>query len=795
MVVLDLLNRIIRRRPRTPFVKSLRRQTSLGRIFSPLRLEPLEDRIVLATVYVGSTVHSGWSYETLLAPGYWYGGFNGKVYGGDGSLQETGATIAGTNWTTKVGDAMLLDGTEVSANLIYNSRINKNRQIVEFDLSDLQGKAVESVILTLSDSGFKSVEDPDDSPFDDPPKPVLNNQILVSVYEADLESTADDYGRAAESVTTLETQAGRPDSDYSVDLTAKVKEFLDQGKTKLGVRFAAGTPGTFESFGTASGSGIQLEAKVLSAEIDVKHLEWNVANGGAEFRYEIKNADLPDDAKIQLFWADDNGVYGTIGNAVHEMFATKAVGTYDVFVPSGKLSAPPPGATQIVVIADVDNQINEDDEDNNTKWKAYNPSLTVNAKYDGNLDENIFGRYFTGVAISDQSFTVRLSDELTALRPTVELKVGTTKLTLTQQADKHEYKSTNFDVAKLTKDADVTVTVTLNKKTLTKTDGTPLHDKMKIDMEVVPKWMTIALKGLKKSFDTAAKEYLFEGALVDLSTSKLSKLAIPKTISFGGGYASGVDVHFDARVKASIDAAKEPEVTGHATASATFLGHSLASFDETLPSNGKFGVNIDLNNQTLAIDSGSFTFLDNGSKQLNLFENKAFKINKLALFDYTSHVVGNVTYDMDLKVVFKADGSIDAAQSRLNLTFNSQLSGSIDPHLADGAANVKKVLDVLQTANLPQLIFDAVKNALQSLGVVPTVDLTAAVAGNIDVSATVALSGKPSKITPAVKSFSGQVKLMPKVSAVLTWLGQSTTIDAPESWVDLLTVDAPFSKT
>ena len=68
-------------------------------------------------------------------------------------------------------------------------------------------------------------------------------------------------------------------------------------------------------------------------------------------------------------------------------------------------------------------------EDNNTASLPYQPEIEfVSARYDGDPDPDLIGRFFTDPIdqpppVTDESLTLRLSDSLAVLRP--KLQVGT----------------------------------------------------------------------------------------------------------------------------------------------------------------------------------------------------------------------------------------------------------------------------------------------------------------------------------------------------------------------------------
>src|SRR5205814_2075462 len=114
-----------------------------------------------------------------------------------------------------------------------------------------------------------------------------------------------------------------------------------------------------------------------------------------------------------------------------------AVGQHGpIHVPASDFTrAPSPEAKYLLLLLDPDDKIAENDKTNNVASVPYASTMTVTAKYDGDPDSRIMGRYFSGTkALADNTFTVTLADSLDALRPAVEIKIGSQALEATISA-------------------------------------------------------------------------------------------------------------------------------------------------------------------------------------------------------------------------------------------------------------------------------------------------------------------------------------------------------------------------
>lgn len=543
---------------------------------------------------------------------------------------------------------------------------------------------------------------------------------------------------------------------------------------------------------------VQLELSIPPVDIDVTKTtpEWQWATGGAEFHYEVVGGDLSDEAQMQVFWADNGG--NRIGDPVYEEPANGARGKHSFIVGESDLEAPPVGATQLVLRADFYDQQYEGDagELNNIANLPYNPALNnMTARYDGNSSENTIGRFFTGVKISDQFYSVTLSDELAALRPTVTMTLGKGKaipLTATQ-GDRRIYQTANLDPSTLKADTLLNVQVKIGKIVLKKLDGSLLHAPVTIDMEAVPKWMTKALKPLVKSFDAASKTYIFSGSLVNVGSSGSTKLALPKKVTFGAGAKSGLDIVVNAEVKAPLDA-QTTAVAGRAKAEFVLLGEPLATVEQDLSSPGDFGVNFDIDPHSLTLRSATVSFQHSIQKNdVSLFPDQKFSDTepKIVTLNYKSHVVADVSFDAEVSLSFKSNGSLDKDASILTLSSRSTLKGTVEPDLGL-PSSAKKAYDILTKINVEKAILDEIIGFLNDKTLGLHTKLTASVTGTIDFNATIKFKTATDK-KPTITAFAGRVQLVPEIKLDVIWFGEvRASFDAPQKLSELFTIDAPF---
>jgi hypothetical protein len=198
-----------------------------------LSITQLEDRTAPATLL--STVAGGVYVEHLTQeiPG------GLTLYLGDGSLSAVGGVgVAGENFTAWLADFYPPNG------LVYMDGVNKNKGMVEFDLSSLSIAENSTVTFNFTAGGFKAYDDPDLNPIPDPTPNLLN----VYVYSGDGDVTTSDYNGAATQISQITTPP-RDQESFQIDVTTVIQSFLANGNRYLGFRFEAGSASTYDGIG------------------------------------------------------------------------------------------------------------------------------------------------------------------------------------------------------------------------------------------------------------------------------------------------------------------------------------------------------------------------------------------------------------------------------------------------------------------------------------------------------------------------------------------------------------------
>src|SRR5262249_23763153 len=135
-------------------------------------------------------------------------------------------------------------------------------------------------------------------------------------------------------------------------------------------------------------------------------------NGGVNFQYSVQFQSLiGTQPKAQLFWGDNNG---PTGNAIYTENMPLARGTYNRHL--NAIAPPPASATRLWLVVDgADDVPNEQRDDNNQSSQAFtNAVVFTAAKYDGDSRPDGVGRFFSGISVPGQFYTVQLTPDLAA---------------------------------------------------------------------------------------------------------------------------------------------------------------------------------------------------------------------------------------------------------------------------------------------------------------------------------------------------------------------------------------------
>src|SRR5262245_24877925 len=194
--------------------------------------------------------------------------------------------------------------------------------------------------------------------------------------------------------------------------------------------------------------------------------------GGVDFQYAVNFRSIVPGITptAQLFWGDDNG---PSGNPIYSESTPLARGTYNRHL--NAISPPPVAATRLWLVVNGDMVIDEQDFTNNQSSTPFtNAVVFTGARYDGDSSPNVVGRFFSGVSVPGQNYTVQLTPDLAAFvsdPKQVVVRVGTTTLTAMRSDpgpgwDHRTYVTSGHDVGLLTRDTPVDVRVIVGGRVL-----------------------------------------------------------------------------------------------------------------------------------------------------------------------------------------------------------------------------------------------------------------------------------------------------------------------------------------
>jgi CARDB len=159
--------------------------------------------------------------------------------------------------------------------------------------------------------------------------------------------------------------------------------------SSLGASLAPDPVGVWQRFTAGWNSGANTSATIRIIDLHIGHgndfaldditltgsdtdlvatsLDWNTAQGGVNFGYEVAGAALTEDTTAALYWASGTTLDDVIGGPVYETTIERPVGQYGPFyVPKSVPGTPPAGASHLILAVDPDDAIAESDEPNLT---------------------------------------------------------------------------------------------------------------------------------------------------------------------------------------------------------------------------------------------------------------------------------------------------------------------------------------------------------------------------------------------------------------------------------------------
>jgi hypothetical protein len=527
-------------------------------------------------------------------------------------------------------------------------------------------------------------------------------------------------------------------------------------------------------------AGINMAVQTFP-DIVAKFVQFN-PTGGVEFQYAIKGQDLPNQADFALYWGDNTGPIGTA--AARGMMSQTAIGTYNQFVDD--LAPPPQGTTKLYLKLNDSNLVtNELTLDNNTASCAFVPQVDIASKYGIVEKPDVFGRFFSGVSIPNETFTITLSASLGSLvhdSSQISVKLGDQTLPVHPASqgngwDHRTYVTSDTDLGRLNGSTPLVVTVLKGSKPWEKTKAT-------VDVLPLPKWMTTL--HITGKFNAATWEYVFGGKLFDFNSDKVMGNVIPPAITdwLPAGLNSGVNANANLQVFATFDPTAAPDISGDTHFHGTYRGKHLFDYDGTLPPDA-----VKLDNRTLAFQSATFKQTTTGNGHIDDVFGTA-KLTK-GFFKLLPKLNVDVAYSTTVTVVMGVSGPI-WSQSSANFEFDGKLSGTAEPEVSLGA-EVDSALGVLGkiwgSTNPAVAAFNAAFHAAADfLHLVPKLIFTTTIDGELDVLGQLGFGG--SGIIPSVhvNSFHGKFVFTPKISAQLSWLGFTSdpyTADAANKYLSV----------
>ena len=436
---------------------------------------------------------------------------------------------------------------------------------------------------------------------------------------------------------------------------------------------------------------MQSVALAILTVIDAK---WDVADGGVRVSYAVGGADLPVDTSIALYWATGPDYADRIApdNIQFSITAQKPVGTYDsvpvdqaVFQGVGQ---PPANAADLLIVPDAAGLLMTTDVKADAFALPYDPRIDVSAKYNGSQNPLKIGRFFAMPGlVTDESFTLTLSDSLAAIRPSPLVRIGDVKLPadpdtgLLGSWDGKTYVTGTFDPGTLPGPTEINAQALGSPDVLAEQDLT-------LDIVPVPRWIQDLqqLKPIRFDADLLDSNgtYTFSGVLGTLVSSNL---AIPSSWPYIGGDHVGADVAYGLTIVTTLDPAVSPQFSGFASIQLNLLdkAHPSFSFSTSPASVGAIKLKVQLgaplDPRTLDVQGG-FSLTVGLSGPLDqvkapFFESQVFELPFALQFGL--YEIASTTVDSQLSVSMDGDGNlvVDPSSTYVQLGADYAIQGDV----------------------------------------------------------------------------------------------------------------------
>jgi hypothetical protein len=451
------------------------------------------------------------------------------------------------------------------------------------------------------------------------------------------------------------------------------------------------------------GGLLQGVVEVATPDLAATPPTWNTTDGGVDFGYTISGADAPQPPTIALYWASGTTSDTIIGSPIATPTATQTVqGASESFhVTPAQLGTPPQGAKYLLAVVNPpgNNHIPESDETNGNDSNdvasvAYDPVVTTTAKYDGNPDPAVIGRFFAVPgAMTDETFTVKLSDSLAALRPVVAVEIpGQTVLTAHPKAmspwDGETYETDNFDPGVLSGDTPMVAEAVPSK-------GSRLAEQdVMINVVSLPDWI-LALTKLRPTFqpvgDGPDGTYSLQGFVYDLLPN--AELKTPANMPLDGlsNKRFSLDFGFCVTVSAPLNLDHDAVAIPSLTAQVIILDQVVfsKSLSDILNSGTtQFNISLDtpLDRRTLEPTGGlgaTFSYTDTANAlDLPLFTKTGLGLlgDVPFVYSFTADLKLDLTVNASLRVVYQAGAGLQVVPEAtyIDLTDKAIIEGKAE---------------------------------------------------------------------------------------------------------------------
>ena len=340
----------------------------------------------------------------------------------------------------------------------------------------------------------------------------------------------------------------------------------------------------------------------------------------------------------------------------------------------------------------------------------------------------------------------------------------------------------------------------------------------------VPKWMSPLTE---RTYDPATAEYTIAGSFLDVDTAAVANnfFKMPAKLTpkpkvpgqsppiaqvtdawLGADRTTGLKASAALEVTVPLDVDEDIVWEGQFEARATVLGEEVFRVDPIqFPGAGPVTIDLTINRGTLDLDGGLVGFQKAGqTAEIPLFDGPLLKTT---VFEVDADLAARINYNFGLTLGLKKGGKFDPATSGFTFDVTTTVTGALIPKFdlnLPGPVKqaLKKALDVYTATNPLTHLLGFVTDALDDLGLLPSLAVRAEVDGRVRTHGRIGFAGGPlagkflpNNPKPKTAEFNADYEIgVPRATLNFEWLGQSYEVADLSYFTDQMRISGTHKK-